>query len=141
MTRTHAAILGALAAAAMLALPFASSAAQPQIAQNYTTLLTQTGPAAEVNAFTGYLRLTVSSDGIVQGWYMQDYYQSRFIPVTGSSKDGKLWLSIGDSGQLQINADVQRGGKLVGSAVETSRLLGSMQAPATFDFVASPKTT
>jgi hypothetical protein len=138
MTRTRAAIVGALLAAAVAALPVAS-VADTQSTQNYATVLTQTGPAAEFSSFTGVLKLSVSSNGIVQGWYMPDY-ATYFIPVTGSSKDGRLWLSIGESGQLQVNASVQRGGKIVGSAFETGPPLpGSVQGPATYNFVANPK--
>ena len=140
MKHTFLTAIGALAAAASLSAAPAASMAQTQSdAKTYTTILTENGPMQLGGYFTGTLEITISSDGIVNGWYIPDYRS--FVSVTGSDKNGKLWLNVGDAGRLQIRADIQKDGRIVGSAIQLSRLPGDMSRPNTFDFVAQPKTT
>jgi len=133
--------LGALAAAtAMLTAPAVTMAQSQSDQKMYATTLIENGPSQLGGSFTGTLTIAVSNDGIVSGWYNPDY-QSGFVPVTGSDKEGKLRLNIGANGLLQVDADFQKNGSLVGSAIELSRPAGDMTRPATFDFVAQPTTT
>ena len=131
-------LAGALAAAALIAAP-AQSFADTQ--STYTTVFTQTQPLPSAGAYPGSMRLTVSSDGIVNGWYIPSP-SADFIPISGGEKDGKFWLNIGRSGDLLVQGTVAKNGALVGSAVERNDAeFGDVDHgfPAAFDFVATPQ--
>jgi hypothetical protein len=123
---------------AFLAVPaLAADATQGQT--SYETSLTQSGVLAAPGAYLGNLEITVTPEGLVNGWYRPADRQ--FIPVTGNFKDGKLWLYIGERGDLTVTAQVQKDGSLVGTALEQTPRLDASGAvrPGTYDFSASPQ--
>lgn len=131
--------LAAIAAAA-LAVAFSiagaagATAAIEQSQHSYATTLTPTGPQATAGAYTGTLRLTTWSSGVVAGYYIPDYMPT-FIPVTGSVSNGKVWLTIGERGDLVVNAHIRKDGTIVGTAQELN-VRSEVSLPATYDFVA-----
>lgn len=124
--------------------------AQPTSQTGYKTTLQATDPASKVAYLYGSLTLATAPDGIVRGYYKPDPDGS-FIPVQGSYKDGKYWLSFG-SGALQVYATKQADGTLAGSATQavlpaSGRSFSTMPVapiassdlyPQTFQFVATP---
>ena len=136
MTHKLTPLIGAIAAVAIFATPALTLA--DNAPQTYVTSLTESGISASPVPYRGTLELTISSDGVVSGWYRPDYNGS-FIPVTGGERSGKLWLNIGESGQLQLTADVQKDGSLIGSAVDDGMSVRA-GAPTFYDFSASLKT-
>lgn len=131
------------AAAAVLAIAFMKPAFAADVTpgpSSYNTSLTQTGILAAPGPYLGSLQISVTPGGLVNGWYRPNY--NEFVPVTGSLKDGKLWLYVGQRGDLTINAQVQKDGSLVGTALEKTprtNIAGALQ-PSTYDFSASPAT-
>lgn len=131
------------AAAVVLAVAFLTKPMLASAAANgptsYETSLTQTGILAAPGPYLGSLQISVTPEGLVNGWYRPSDRQ--FIPVTGNVKDGKMWLYVGQRGDLTISAQVQKDGSLVGTALEQTRGLdtNSMAAPVTYDFSASPR--
>lgn len=127
--------------AALAAVLAASSATYADTAgseKTFATSLTQTGPAASSGSYTGSLRMTISSDGLVNGWYIPAD-QPSFIPVVGGSADGKIWFDIGTAQPLHVEGSIQKDGSLAGSATEfgaSQMALEDQPFPATFDFVA-----
>jgi hypothetical protein len=133
-----AATTGAIAIAASVMTASAVTLARAAATQKaYTTTLTEVMPSPLGYAWTGTLKLTVSPEGIVHGWYIPDA-EASFIPVTGNLKHAKLWLDVGMDGSLQINADMHRNGKLVGSATDLST--AHFGIPVTYKFEANPTT-
>ncbi|HEV2878000.1 MAG TPA: hypothetical protein VGW96_00350 [Candidatus Eremiobacteraceae bacterium] len=124
----------AICAALALVAPASAFAAAGNTQVTYKTELQETTPMSLPGYIAGTLKLTVASDGIVQGWYFPDY-SGPAVAVSGSLENGQYWLSFGD-GDFHINAAKQTNGTLVGSA---QRLLPlSTTFPQTFDFVATP---
>lgn len=131
-----AATVGAIAIVASALMTPAASLAQTTTSQKtYTTTLTQVTPIPDGGAWTGTLEITISADGFVYGWYIPDA-DATFILVTGSYKHGRMWLDIGQSGSLQINAVAHKNGKLVGSATDLASAGAGI--PVTYDFEANP---
>lgn len=140
----------ALAVAAMAGALFAPriSAAEPQ--SSYTTTFQATDQASKTAYFYGTLSLDVASSGIVRGWYRAQY-EGTYVPVSGSYKDGKYWLSF-DNGAFYVYGTRQADGSIAGSASQTlnpaARDLFSTQptvaasstdlSPQTFQFAAKP---
>jgi hypothetical protein len=138
MRMTFIKLAGAVAAAALVAAP-AQSLADTQ--STYSTIFTQTQPLPSAGTYPGSMRLTISSDGIVNGWYIPSP-SANFIPIGGGEKDGKFWLNIGRSGDLLVQGTIAKNGALVGSAVERNASEFSDTEhgfPAAFDFVATPQ--
>lgn len=149
MSNKYKATLIAATLAATLIAPVCA-VALPAAQAGYTTTLQATDPASKIAYLYGSLTLTTAPNGIVRGYYKPDPDGS-FIPVQGSYKDGKYWLSIG-SGALQVYATKQADGSLVGTATQaalvtngqpfsTTRVgpIASMDLyPQTFQFVATP---
>jgi hypothetical protein len=104
--RIFAATLGLLALAAVPAI----SATQPTA---YATALTELygSPAP----YTGEMRLTVSSDGTIHGYYFPSDGASSFIPVTGGRTGNSIWFDIGDGGMYRVQGRVHDG-TIVGTA-------------------------
>ena len=128
------------AAAALAALSAAPSLADARATTaTYHTSLVQTGVLAAPGAYEGTLQLTTSSDGIVSGWYTpQD--SGTPLAVTGGLSNGAMWLDIGDNGELHVNAAVENGGALTGTATELPgfvTIAGTIGA-RTYDFAAAP---
>jgi hypothetical protein len=131
-------LAGAVALAALIAAP-AQSLADTQ--STYTTVFTQTQPLPSAGIYPGSMRLTVSSDGIVNGWYIPSP-SADFIPISGGEKDGKFWLNIGRSGDVLVQGAIAKNGALIGSAVERNAAEygdAELGFPAAFDFVATPQ--
>lgn len=129
-------VVAALALAGALVMPV-SALADTSRHVTYKTSLQDTTPLALQGFYPGTLRLTESSDGIVQGWYLSDNAGSP-IDVYGSDNHGNYWLSFGN-GNFEIHAVKQRDGTLVGSA-ERVMSLGSTY-PQTFSFTATPASS
>jgi hypothetical protein len=138
----------ALVAAGAFFAPALALATPAQV--GYSTTLQATDPATKTAYFFGTLQLTVSDGGIIHGWY-QPQYDGTYTPVTGSYKNGKYWLTIGN-GAFQVFATKMRDGSLSGTATNTQitqnqPLFAAMQMqpgssgnlyPQTFEFYAKP---
>ena len=86
-------ILSLAAGAVVLATaPNAALAAGGDRSYNLNTRIVEQAPS--VGEYDGSLRLHVSADGIVSGFYRPDA-DARFIPVTGGLSGNRLWLEIG----------------------------------------------
>jgi hypothetical protein len=119
--RTAAAALGLLLAAC---LPAVSATQSTQ----YDTALTELyGSAAP---YTGTLKITVSADGIVHGYYFPSDGTALFIPVTGGQTGRSIWFDIGNDGMYHVNAQV-RDGSIVGTALTPDNV--------PYTFVAKPQ--
>ena len=66
--------------------------------------------------WSGRLQLTMTPDGIINGFYRPDGDQS-FIPVTGGRNGENVWLDIGQTGRLHVTGTLQRG-QIVGTAFD-----------------------
>lgn len=127
-------VLVGVAAALALAAPVVIMAAPSSTQLTYQTAMQETTPMSLPGYYAGTLKLTVASDGAVQGWYLPDN-TAPAITVSGWDEKGKFRLSLGN-GNFHINAVKQRNGKLVGSA---ERILPPTSTfPRTFSFVATP---
>ena len=127
-------LLVGVAAALALTAPMAIMAASSGTQLTYQTSMEETTPMSLPGYYAGTLKLTVASDGAVQGWYLPDN-TAPAVAVSGWDEKGKFRLSLGN-GNFHISAVKQRNGKLVGSA---ERILPSTSTfPRTFSFVATP---
>jgi hypothetical protein len=141
MTRRNAlgAAVGAVAVALLLGMP-AMTLAQTAQQTSYTTTLTERLPNTSYSGYGGTLRLTTASDGTISGWYIPDD-RTDFIAVTGGMNNGQMWLNIGESGRLRVDATIGKDGVLVGSATDLGPVptdSSSPSQPITYDFVAKP---
>lgn len=104
--RIIAVALGLLALAGAPAI----SATQPTA---YDTALTELygSPAP----YTGTLKLTISADGIVHGYYFPTDGTSLFVPVTGGQTGNSIWFDIGNDGMYRVQGRVHEG-TIVGTA-------------------------
>ena len=118
----------------------AAQAAAVDVKTSYATVMTQTQPLALTGGLPGKLILTVSGDGIVNGWYIPDAIGS-FIPVTGGKAGDQIWFDVGANANVRVDGTVRKDGSIVGSATQLGRGLRPAQAPLTFSFVATPKAT
>ena len=124
-----------VATAAIVALTIPLAAFGESSTQvTYKTAMEETTPMSLRGYFPGTLKLTVTPNGSVQGWYFPDYGVPA-IPVSGSDQGGKYQLSIGN-GNLRVDAVKEANGNLVGSAQRV--LPVSLTFPKTFSFVATP---
>jgi hypothetical protein len=133
------AAIAALAAVALSASPDISLAQTAQ-ESNYTTVLTERLPNLSISGYSGSLRLSIASDGKVNGYYIPDDNMA-FVPVVGGLTNGQLWITVGDMGRMQINATVGKDGTMVGTAIEdipAQSENGSAGQTLTYDFVATP---
>jgi hypothetical protein len=133
------AAVGAVAVALLLGMP-AMTLAQTAQQTSYTTTLTERLPNTSYSGYGGTLRLTTASDGTISGWYIPDD-RTDFIAVTGGMNNGQMWLNIGESGRLRVDATIGKDGVLVGSATDLGPVptdSSSPSQPITYDFVAKP---
>jgi hypothetical protein len=142
MTKKMGAFAAAAASAALLFAP-AASFADTASTHDYSTTLTQTQPLPSPGAYAGTLKLTLSSGGIVSGWYLPND-DARYVQVTGGEQGGKFWLTVGDRNGFTITGSVGSDGKLVGSATALDASAFGIYEfdndgfPVSFDFVATP---
>jgi len=141
MKRTLATLAGAAAlwgSAIACATPIAQ-ADTASAATYYTTVMTQTLPVPSGGVFPGKLNITISSDGVVSGWYSPDY-EGATVSVAGGREGDQLWLDFGDFGAVRILATLQKDGTIVGTAagLGASTLL-PLDSPARYSFVATPQ--
>jgi hypothetical protein len=59
-------------------------------------------------AYEGTLNLTISPDGIVQGWFRDDE-RSGLRTVTGGVDGDQIWLDIGATRELHISGSYRNG--------------------------------
>lgn len=106
---------------------------------SYETSLTETGVLAAPGPYLGSLLISVTPEGLVNGWYRPS--DGQFIPVTGNLKAGTAWLYIGERGDLTITAQIQKDGTLVGTALEQTprRDISGALRPVTYNFSATPQ--
>ena len=117
----------ALATVFALMSPFAVFAAPAPAIQTYATTLDAWKFGGSAWQYPGQLKLHIQPDGTISGWFSND--ASPFLTPVVGGKDGQhIWLDIGDTGRLHVNADLQNG-KLVGTAVEGAQL---------YDFTGNP---
>jgi len=126
----------AVAAALAVAVPVAAYAQTSTAQVTYNISMEETTPLALPGYYQGILKLTVGSDGLIQGWYFPDNTGSA-VSVSGSDVKGKYWLSF-DKGNFQVDASAQPDGKLVGSAERVLRPTSTF--PRTFSFMATPSS-
>jgi hypothetical protein len=122
------------AATVALVLPLAALAQSSSAQVTYKTSMEETTPMAPGGYYQGTLKLTVASNGVIQGWYFPDD-TGPAITVSGSDVKGTYWLSFGN-GNFRIDASAQPDGKLVGSGERV--LPPSRTFPRTFSFIATP---
>lgn len=79
--------------------------------------------------YTGSLRLTVSPDGIVRGYYFPADMSAMYVPVVGGETGDRIWFDIGNSGSVHIDGRV-KDGVIVGTAFDRDN--------GQFSFVANP---
>ena len=124
-------------AALFLALGLAATPAVPAFAAVtyrdaqgvlHLNLDTKLIPPLGAGNYEGTLQLTVSKNGIVNGYYRPN--GESFNSVVGGLNGDEIWLDIGYNGGMHISGRLQ-GGKIVGSTFIGTRL---------FDFKASPQT-
>jgi len=130
------------AAATLLAVAAAPhpASAQSSTSQAYTTSLVQVEPISAPGEFDGRLKLTVTSDGIVNGYYFPAMGAGSIVAVVGGVQDGKYWMDIGGNTRLHIYAHLDKGGSLVGTATPTPFDLNMSHEnlAETYSFVAKP---
>ncbi|HKW45728.1 MAG TPA: hypothetical protein VJN22_08720 [Candidatus Eremiobacteraceae bacterium] len=131
-------MLIAFAIAVVVSGPIAVSA-QSSTSAAYTTALTQIEPVPAPGEFDGRLKLTVTPDGIVSGYYFP-MDSGTIVSVVGGEKNGKYWMDIGGRTQLHVYAERVKDGSLVGTATPMphSVYLGHESVVETFRFVAKP---
>lgn len=94
----------------------------------YHSAYRQTLPALGTARYEGTLILTFAKDGIVSGWYRDDYEINR-IPVTGGFEGNELWFSIGLRGRDRFTGKIQATGEIVGTMSRwRGNLLGEFTA-------------
>ncbi|HEY5095642.1 MAG TPA: hypothetical protein VII69_11035 [Candidatus Eremiobacteraceae bacterium] len=120
----------------MPAAASASSATQ----MSYTTTLMQVEPISAPGEFDGKLKLTVSSAGLVSGYYIPAD-SGQIMSVVGGVADSKYWMDIGGTAPLHIIASLGKDGSLVGTATPSpfSRSQRYEAAAETYSFVAKPQ--
>ena len=127
----------ATALAAIMVGPVAASTPSDTQAA-YTTALTQVAPVSVPGEFDGTMKLTVTADGIVGGYYFPAD-EGTIVPVVGGERDGKYWFDIGGDTRLHIIAQAGKDGSLVGTATPTplTQITGHDELTETFAFVAN----
>lgn len=110
-----------------LAAPAAGVAASASTTQHYSTSMTALygSPAP----YSGALELTVSTSGIVRGYYFPSDESAMYIPVVGGQTGDRIWFDIGNSGSVHIDGRIKNG-VIVGTAFD--------RANGQFSFVANP---
>jgi hypothetical protein len=138
-TKPFTAAIAATALAAMVASPVAASAHGVSTQMSYTTTLKQVEPMSAPGEFDGKLKLTVTSDGIVNGYYIPTDAGS-IVSVVGGERNGKYWMDIGGNTRLHIYAELGKDGSLIGTATPTPFALnqGHEDLAETYSFVAKP---
>ncbi|HKW09548.1 MAG TPA: hypothetical protein VJO33_04160 [Gemmatimonadaceae bacterium] len=116
-----------------------AAAAQSGTSTTYTTALTQVEPVPASGEFDGRLKLTVTPDGIVSGYYFP-MDSGTIVSVVGGERNGKYWMDIGGRARLHIYAEREKDGSLVGTATPMpySLYLGHENVLETYRFVARP---
>ena len=138
MNKQTIALLASAATLWATAVASATPASQAASATtSYTTVMKQTEPVPSGGAFTGRLHLTVSTSGIVNGWYTPES-EGGYVEVTGGREGNNLWFDLGSREPIRINATMQKDGSIVGTATDFSgrRVFGM---PPSFSFVATPQ--
>jgi len=114
----------AVAATALVALAEVITMSGGVLAQSqsthmtYTTALTQVEPVPGAGEFDGKLKLTVTSGGIVSGYYFPAD-EGTIVSVVGGVQDGKYWMDLGGESRLHVYAKRGKDGSLVGTATPT----------------------
>lgn len=122
-----------MTASASIAAPSATAAT------SYSTEMQQTQPVPSGGVYAGVLRVSMSSEGIVSGWYLPADAGNVEI-VTGGKSGSKVWMEIGNTNPVRIDAMLQRDGSIVGSARTLGdTVLSPIDMPIIFSFVAKPQ--
>jgi hypothetical protein len=131
----------ATALAAIVVAPVAASTPNTAMTKSYSTALTQVAPVSVPGEFDGILKLTVTADGIVNGYYFPAD-EGTIVPVVGGERDGKYWLDIDGNTRLHIYAEAGKDGSLVGTATPTPYAvnMGHEDLAETYAFVAKLNT-
>lgn len=95
------------------ALP-AGATVQTGSALHYSTSITQLHGAS--GPFTGALDLTVSADGIVNGYYFPADGSAMFVQVVGGRNADRVWLDIGTNPIIRVEGRLQNG-NITGTAI------------------------
>ena len=137
ITRPFTAAALATALAAIMVSPVAASTPNATTTASYSTALTQVEPVSAPGEFDGTLKLTVTPDGIVNGYYFPAD-EGTIVPVVGGEQNGKYWMDIGGNTRLHIYAKLGKDGSLVGTATPTPYALnvGHEDLAETYAFVA-----
>jgi len=115
--------------AAALALGFGLATAAPAFAfpttvdtngTQHVTMDTLTTPmGAGIGGFDGTLQLTISRDGIVNGYFRYDN-GTVLHQVTGGVDNGQIWLNIWGDQNFHVSGRLD-GGRIVGSTILDTR--------------------
>lgn len=114
MFNTVTRLLALAVALAAAGTPAVALASQGQSVQTYYNV-SFTELYGSPIPYTGELRLTVSPDGIVNGYYIP-VDQISFITVTGGRQGNAFWFDIGNRHPIHVTATLEHG-NLVGSAI------------------------
>lgn len=110
-----------------LAVPAAGDAATASTTAHYSTAMTALfGSSAP---YSGALDLTVTSDGIVRGYYFPADQSSMYVPVVGGRAGDRIWFDIGSTGSVHVDGRLQNG-VIVGTAFDKTN--------GQFSFVGNP---
>jgi hypothetical protein len=126
-----------VALAEIITMPVAAWAQTSTTQTTYTTALMQVEPVPAPGEFDGRLKLTVTSDGLVSGYYFPSD-SGTIVSVVGGEQNGRYWMDIGGNTQLHIYAELGKDGSLVGTATPTppERGLKFENYAETYSFVA-----
>lgn len=120
-------LVAALTLLIVAAVPGGASAEQAASAAHYYTSMTEL--YGSTSPYSGALDLSVSPNGIVNGYYFPADYSSMYVPVVGGKSGNTIWLDIGSSQITHIEGRVENGA-IVGTAFTG--------ANAQYTFVAKP---
>jgi hypothetical protein len=119
-----------LTAVAITLAPLAAPADNLVRTVNYRTAYRQVAPMSSAGEYAGHMTLRFYSSGIVNGTY-RDESAGSIHTVTGGLNGTKIWLSLGNRGQRNVNGTIEKGGLIRG-------MLTGRRGPVQYEFTATP---
>jgi hypothetical protein len=115
-------VMAGAAGLALLAAPAGAVQFNSSSTLTFDTSLVQVEPNGAGES-DGTLRVRISPDGIVQGYY-RPVDSGAFREVTGGVNGDQIWLDIGDNGTIHIEGTYQNG-KIVGYTLSEAPQFGT----------------